>query len=423
MHSWWVSGRADRVCRAGRAACSLGLAASLAFGLAGPTAAQTSNPPEGLQFVADNVATASAAAAVAPLGAVPLLGPGGAPTRFSLNLPAGFAVTQVATGLKSPRFMAIDSAANLLVADAGGGAVYRYPNTNGAIVPSPDPPPPLISGLAAPSNVALAGGYVYVGETSAVARYAYDPSGAVGDREVVVPDLPTGGHGTRTVAFDPTDGSMYLAIGSSCNICDERDARRASIQRYAGDGSSGERFAWGLRNPVGLAFQPGSAALWTTVNERDNQGNEIPPDLVTVVRQGQNFGWPGCQPPDATPQDGAGPRDCSGITPPTIGLQAHGAPLGLAFYTGSAFPSDYANDLFVVQHGSWNRTPPAEPKVVRIHFDGQTPVSALDFMTGFQTPDGSRWGRPAGITVAADGSLLVSDDQAGAIYRLTYTQI
>ena len=122
--------------------------------------------------------------------------------------------------------------------------------------------------------------------------------------------------------------------------------------------------------------------MWATVNERDNQGDEIPPDLLTIVREGQNFGWPGCQPPAATPQDPG--RDCSGITPPTIGLQAHGAPLGLAFSTGQQFPPEYANDLFVVQHGSWNRDPPAEPKLVRIHFDGARPVSAQDFATGWQ---------------------------------------
>ena len=159
--------------------------------------------------------------------------------------------------------------------------------------------------------------------------------------------------------------------------------------------------------------------MWATVNERDNQGDEIPPDLVTIVREGQNFGWPGCQPPSATPQSPG--RDCSGITPPTIGLQAHGAPLGLAFYTGQQFPLDYSNDLFVVQHGSWNRTPPAEPKLVRIHFDAGRPVSAQDFATGWQTSDTNRWGRPAGVVVAPDGSLIVSDDQSGALYRIAYS--
>ena len=407
----WVSRRLP-LAAAAAALTAIGISVSA-------STAQPAPPPDGLQFVADNVATASAAMAMAPLSPVRLVDPNGTPTGVTVNLPSGFSMSRLATGLKAPRFLAFDDAGNLLVAAAGAGAIYRYPYVNGAVVPNTEVPPPLVSGLDAPSNVAFFGGALYVGETTAISRFAYDPAGGVGAREVVVPDLPAGGHNTRTVVFDPNDGSMYVAIGSSCNICDERDPRRASVQRYAIDGSGGSRFAVGLRNPVGLALQPGTGLLWATVNERDNQGNEIPPDLVTIVRQGQNFGWPGCQPPDAVPQDTA--RDCSAITPPTVGLQAHGAPLGLAFAGGPQLPADYANDLFVLQHGSWNRTPPAEPKVVRIHFDGYTPVAAMDFLTGFQSPDGGRWGRPAGITVAPDGALIVSDDQSGALYRVSYT--
>jgi glucose/arabinose dehydrogenase len=306
--------------------------------------------------------------------------------------------------------MQFDAAGNLLVADAGAGRIYRYPASNGAIDPSSQPPAPLIDRLDAPSNVALHDGYLYVGETRTISRYAYDPAGPAGVRETVVGDLPRGGHSTRTVVFGP-DGAMFVSIGSSCNICDEQDSRRAAIGRYAADGSGYERFAYGLRNAVGLAIQPSTGLLWATVNERDNQGNEIPNDLVTIVRTGENFGWPGCQPPQATPQEAG--RDCSGITPPTIGIQAHSAPLGLAFYTGQQFPADYQNDLFVIQHGSWNRTPPAPPKLMRVHFDGARPVSVQDFATGWQRPDGSRWGRPAGVVVAPDGSLIVSDDDSG----------
>jgi glucose/arabinose dehydrogenase len=336
----------------------------------------------------------------------------------SLWLPSGFSISLVGGGLKRPRFMAFDDAGNLLVAAAGAGAVYRYPGADGSIQPTPQPPAALLSGLDEPSNVALSSGYLYVGETSAISRYRYDAAtGSVGAREVVVPDLPRGGHSTRTVLFGP-DGWMYVSVGSSCNICDETDERRAAVLRFAPDGSGYERFAWGLRNAVGLAIQPGSGLVWATVNERDNQGNEIPPDLVTIVEEGQNFGWPGCQPPAARPQEPG--RDCSGITPPTVGIQAHSAPLGLAFYTGHAFPPEYANDLFVVQHGSWNRQPPAAPKLLRIHFDGDQPVSAADFLTGWQDTDGNRWGRPVGVIVAPDGSLIVSDDQAGLLYRVSF---
>ncbi|HEV7663517.1 MAG TPA: PQQ-dependent sugar dehydrogenase [Chloroflexota bacterium] len=374
--------------------------------------------PSGFQFVADNATAAATAAAIAPLSPVGLNGVDGAATGKSVNLPAGFSIVQVASGLKNPRFMTFDDAGNLLVADAGRGAVYRYAAGGGSIAPSGQPPAPLVSGLEAPSNVVVHNGYLYIGETRTISRYAYDPNAAAGGREAIVSDLPTGGHSTRTVQFDAA-GAMYVSVGSSCNICDESDQRRAAILRFADDGSGQQVFARGLRNAVGLAIQPGSGLLWATVNERDNQGNEIPPDLVTIVAEGQNFGWPGCQPPNATPQDAG--RDCSAITPPTVGLQAHGAPLGLAFSTGQQFPGDYANDLFVIQHGSWNRQPPAEPKVVRLHFDGLRPVSAQDFATGWQMADGSRWGRPAGVVVAPDGSLIISDDQAGTLYRIAYS--
>ncbi len=378
----------------------------------------------GLQFVADNSATATAAASAAPLVAHPLGGLNGATALGSIALPSGFDIAQVAGGLQSPRFMAFDDAGNLLVADAGAGNVYRYPAAGGAIAATDQPPAPLVSGLEGPSNVALHDGYLYIGETRTISRYAYAASGepggpgAVGAREAVVPNLPRGGHSTRTVVFAP-DGRLYVSVGSSCNICDETDERRAAILGFDADGSGYERYAYGLRNAVGLAIQPGTGLLWATVNERDGQGNEIPPDLVTIVGQGQNFGWPSCQPPQAVPQDAG--RDCSAITPPTVGLQAHGAPLGLAFYTGQQFPANYANDLFVVQHGSWNRTPPAAPKLVRLHFEGALPTSAQDFATGWQTADERRWGRPAGVVVAPDGSLIVSDDQAGRLYRIFYT--
>ena len=255
----------------------------------------------GLQFVADNVATASAAARLAPLAPQLVGGLDGSESGRTVALPAGFSASQVAVGLQNPRFMAFDDAGNLLVADAKAGKVYRYGAAAGSITASDQPPAALVSGLEAPSNVALHDGYLYIGETRTISRYAYTAGGGVGQREAVVQNLPRGGHSTRTVVFGP-DGRMYVSVGSSCNICDETDERRAAILRFAPDGFflGYERFAYGLRNAVGLTVQPGTGLLWATVNERDNQGNETPPDLVTIVGQGQNFGWPGCQPPDAT---------------------------------------------------------------------------------------------------------------------------
>ncbi len=338
----------------------------------------------------------------------------------AMRLPAGFSISVAATGLQRPRFMTFDDAGSLLVADMAG-SVYRYPAANGAIAPSATPPRPLLTGLNGPSSLALlktdGGQYLYVGETTQISRYPYSSDGTLGAREAVASMPADGQHVTRTVAFGP-DGKMYVSVGSSCNICNESDERRAAILQYNPDGSGYTRFAWGLRNAVGLAFQPGTNTLWATVNERDNQGNDIPPDMVTIVGQGQNFGWPGCLPPNATPQQPG--ANCANITPPTMPIQAHAAPLGLSFYTGSQFPG-YNGSLFVAVHGSWNRQPPAEPKLLHVVFQNGQAVRVDDFATGWQLANGQRWGRPVGVVVAPDGSLIVSDDQAGVLYQVRYT--
>jgi len=334
----------------------------------------------------------------------------------TLQVPPGYSVSVVAAGLGDPRFMDVDTAGNLLVGTARQGIVYRFPFTEGQL----GEPEVLISGLEQPASVALFaaddGEYLYVGETTQVSRFRYSPAGPVADQEVIIPDLPTGGHRTRTVAFGP-DGMLYLAVGSSCNICLEEEPLRATVSRANPDGSDLEIIATGLRNPVGLDFQPESGVLWATVNERDNEGNEIPPDLVTIVDEGANYGWPACLPPDATPQEPG--ADCSGVIPPTVGIQAHFAPLGLAFLEGEGVPSDLDDDLIVVQHGSWNREPPAAPKLLLIDFEDGQPIGARDFVSGWQDASGERWGRPAGVIVAPDGSIIVSDDTNGLLYQIS----
>lgn len=334
---------------------------------------------------------------------------------LKLQAPEGYGVAVIAAGLQRPRFMTFDDAGNLLVAESGAGQVLRFPYADGVLGQSEV----LASGMEQPSNVALFTdgdqAYLYVSEPQQITRFAYDPAGPVGEQEAVVTGLPTGGHSTRTVRFGP-DGMMYMAVGSSCNICIEEDPIRATVSRLTPEGGNPEILATGLRNPVDLAFQPGTDLLWATVNERDNQGNEIPPDLVTIVQEGANYGWPYCQPPDATPQEAG--ADCSNITPPTIGIQPHSAPLGMTFLSGEAVPEDLSGDLVVAQHGSWNRQPPAAPKLLRIDFSDGQPVAATDFVTGWQDASGERWGRPAGVTLAPDGSLIVSDDLSGYLYRV-----
>jgi glucose/arabinose dehydrogenase len=336
-------------------------------------------------------------------------------TGLTLQAPDGYEVSVIATGLQRPRFTAFDDAGNLLVAESGAGQVVRFPYVNGVL----GEPEVLASGMERPSNVAVFTdgdqAYLYVSEPHQITRFPYDATGPVGEQEPIVTGLPTEGHNTRTVRFGP-DGMMYLAVGSSCNICVEDEPIRATVSRLTPQGGNPEILATGLRNPVDLAFQPGTNELWATVNERDNQGNEIPPDLVTIVHEGANYGWPYCLPPDATPQEPG--ADCSDITPPTVGIQAHSAPLGMTFLDGDAVPAELRGDLIVAQHGSWNRQPPAAPKLLLIEFENGQPVAARDFVTGWQDAAGERWGRPAGVTLAPDGSLIVSDDLSGMLYRV-----
>jgi len=237
-----------------------------------------------------------------------------------------------------------------------------------------------------------------------------------------VKSLPAGGgHWTRTVVFGP-DGRMYVSVGSSCNVCRESDRRRAAILRYAADGSGEEVFASGLRNAVGLAFRPGTGVLWATVNERDWRGDDVPPDYVTEVKEGTFHGWPDCMVVGgrAVPDDrfARGAR-CDRVTPPTVEIQAHSAPIGLAFYTGTQFPAEYRDSLFVAFRGSWNRAVATGYKVVRIRFRDGRPAGVEDFATGWL--DGaSSWGRPVDLIVGRDGALYLSDQGAGRIYRIHY---
>ena len=388
---------------------NLALLVGLVVGMVVPAAAQENWP----LLVVNDAETANPDLVDVPLAGAADLGLAGQTVR----LPPGYEISVVAAGLGRPRFMAFDDASNLLVAAAEEGAVLRFPYADGQLGEREV----LVSGLQRPSSVAFFtaedGTYLYVGEWHQVTRFAYDPAGPVGDPEVVIPNLPTeGAHWTRTVAFGP-DGKLYLSVGSSCNICIEAEPVRAAISRANPDGSDFEIMATGLRNAVGLTFQPGTDELWATVNERDMQGNELPPDLVTIVLEGATYGWPGCVPPDAAPQ--VPNADCSGVTPPTVAIQAHSAPLGLVFWEGDGVPEQFSGDLIVAQHGSWNRQPPAAPKLLRIDVEDGAPVAARDFATGWQNEAGERWGRPAGVVLAPDGSLIVSDDSNGMIYRIS----
>jgi glucose/arabinose dehydrogenase len=276
----------------------------------------------------------------------------------------------------------------------------------------------LLSGLTVPDSVVYRNGSLYVAEEGQVSRWSYNQSAvSVSGRRVVVSGLPVGGlHVTRTLAF-ALDGSMYVSVGSSCNECQDY-AGRAVIMHYKADGSGGTVYARGLRNAVGIAAQPKTGLLWADDNGQDLLGDNIPPDEIDLIRQGKNYGWPYCwgnQQKDPTLASAAG--YCAGTVSPAVSLQAHSAPIGVAFGTGTLLPARYRGGLFVAYHGSAYRSQATGYKVVYIPIDGTRAGAPQDVVTGWLSASGVR-GRPAGLAIAADGSLLISDDQGGAIYRL-----
>lgn len=347
----------------------------------------------------------------------------GAPLPAGLiSLPPGFSISVFTQGLDQPRMLTIGPDRQLYLAERGAGRIVRLPDLDqdGKV----DEIQVVAAELAAPSSLAFfKDGSLYVSETTRVLRLSSpDAQGAYQKRETIIADLPDGGHTTRTLIFSPDWQKLYVSIGSSCNVCFETDARRATIMQYNPDGSAGQIFAQGLRNAVGLAFRPGADQLWATNNGRDQLGDDLPPDTIQIVHQGQDFGWPGCHAGRIADPEYGSSGSCKAVAPPAVELQAHSAPLGLAFYTGAQFPTQYQGNLFVALHGSWNRSQPTGYKIVRIQFfDGNRPGPVQDFATGWLQDD-SAWGRPVDLITAADGSLLVSDDEGGIIYRITYNK-
>jgi len=353
-----------------------------------------------------------------------------APTRVippadTLNLPPGFGVSTFAQGLRDPRMMALGPDGQLYVAERGAGRIVRLPDRDGDGVA--DGVEVVAEGLDAPSSIAFyQDGSLYAGETKRVLRLSAPDEadeyirGVFQERETIVDGLPSGGHATRTVLFSPDGSALFVSIGSSCNVCVEEDARRAAIMRYNPDGSGGQVYAQGLRNAVGITFRPGTGELWATNNGRDWLGDDQPPETVYHLHEGDNAGWPYCHSGRIVDPDYGGPNSCDGVVAPAVEMQAHSAPLGLTFYTGAQFPEEYRGDLFVAFHGSWNRAVPTGYKVVRIPIQDGQAGQAQDFATGWLRANGSQWGRPVDVLTGADGSLFVSDDSGGSIYRIFY---
>jgi glucose/arabinose dehydrogenase len=331
-----------------------------------------------------------------------------------LRAPAGFHVATFAH-FAGVRFMVVGPDGAVYASSPELGEVVRFVDMGHGVA---DSSTIVASGLDTPHGLAFHGGALYVATHTAVLRLAG------GTKTVLNQYTGDGGHSTRTIVFGPPpDSAMYVSIGSSCNLCVEKDSDRAVVMRYDTDGSHGRVFARGLRNAVGLAIEPGTGALWATVNERDNiepNHENLPPDRLDIVRDGGDYGWPYCYGDHVPNPEYHDPARCASEIPPVLGFQAHSAPLGLTFLRdATTFPAEYRGDLLVAFHGSWNRRVPTGDKVVRVHVVNGRPTGYDDFITGWQRNNGTRWGRPVDVIVARDGSVLISDDAAGAIYRVT----
>jgi glucose/arabinose dehydrogenase len=351
------------------------------------------------------------------------------------DVPRGFAVSVFADHLSSARWMAVAPNGDVFLAEPteSGGRITLLRDTNGdGKADKTFTFLPASAGFVYPHGLAFHEGYLYVGDLRGIWRFPYkDGQTAAGAPEKVttkVADLrPRGNHVTRDIAFGP-DGTLYLALGSRDNISDFKPG--AQVFKVNADGSMSE-FASGIRNPVGIAVYPGTSTVYVTTNERDGLGDDLPPDYFTSVKQGGFYGYPyayiGKNPDPVWGAKDPGGKIASTITPDVL-FHAHSAPTGLVFYTGTNFPAEYRGDAFVSLHGSWNAGNPTGYKVVRVHFSGGKPENGYEnFATGFWNGMGDSgqpakvWGRPVGLAVAKDGSLLIADDTANVVWRVTYT--
>jgi glucose/arabinose dehydrogenase len=333
-----------------------------------------------------------------------------------INLPPGFAIDVYARGVEDARSMALAPSGVLFVGSREAGKVYALVDANGDH--RADEVHTIAKGLDSPNGVAFHEGSLYVAEIGRIWRYdgieqrLADPPQPV----LVKGDLPTETyHGWKFIRFGP-DGLLYFSVGAPCNVC-ETDDRHAAIFRMRPDGSGMETVARGVRNSVGFDWHPETKELWFTDNGRDMLGDDLPPDeLNRVTALGQHFGFPYCHGGDVQDPEFGAKHPCADFVPPMQKLGAHVAALGMRFYTGSMFPPRYRNQIFIAEHGSWNRSKEVGYRVTQVTLDAAGKVSSYEpFASGWLG-----WGRPVDVQVMPDGALLVSDDQANAIYRISY---
>jgi glucose/arabinose dehydrogenase len=356
------------------------------------------------------------------------------PANASPKAPPGFVVELFASGLDNPRLIRAAPNGDVFVAESGPGRVRVLRAAAAANAPEIRT---FAEDLYQPFGIAFwppgpNPRYVYIANTDAVIRFPYRPGDLkpAGPAETIVTGLPRGGHWTRDVVFSDDGTRMFVSVGSHSNAADrwinapwQSDEGRADVLVYTPEGRDKRFFATGLRNCVGMAVQPGTGDLWCSVNERDGLGDDLVPDFVTRMREGAFYGWPwfyiGANEDPRHP--GEQPALRSRVAVPDVLLQAHSASMEMTFYNGAQFPAQYRGDILVAFHGSWNRTRRTGYKIVRVLLkNGQPTGEYEDFLTGFVVNDRNVWARPVGVAVAVAGSLLVSEDGNGTIWRISY---
>jgi glucose/arabinose dehydrogenase len=361
------------------------------------------------------------------------------PADTQPKVPTGFKIELYASGFRDPRFLLTAPNGDTFVVESRANQikVLRDTNSDGKpdvtqIFAERDLNKPFGIAFYPPGNDPQ---FLYVANTDGVIRFPYRNGDlkARGPAEVLgahlsggAARLRSGGHWTRDIVFSSDGKKMYVSIGSRSNVSDNAaEADRARIFEFNPDGTDRKVFAWGIRNAVGIAFRPGSKELWMSTNERDEIGEDLPPDYISSVRPGGFYGWPwfyiGSHPDPR--HKGKHPELKDKVIIPDVLVQPHSASLNLCFYTGDQFPAEYKGDIFAAFHGSWNRMKRTGYKVVRVPFEhssGKVTGEYEDFVTGFVTPEGKVWGRPVGITVTRDGSLLISEDGNGTIWRVSH---
>lgn len=372
------------------------------------------------------------------------------PADAKPRLPSGFSAELIASGIDNPRVVRVAPNGDLFVADSEANQIRVYRLTKDSAKPAENGI--FAGGLNQPYGIAFypLGNdpqWVYVASSDSIVRFAYRNGDlkASGDPQTIVDNIPANHHWTRDIAFSPDGKTLYLSVGSGSNVAEDMgkrprggldawvkskplgaswgsEAGRAEVRAFDPDGKNGRVVATGLRNCSGMTVQPATGAPWCVVNERDALGDNVPAEYATSVREGAFYGWPWYYIGNNEDPRHKGERpDLAGKADiPDVLMQAHSAPLNIAFYDGQSFPPEYRGDAFVTLHGSWNRGNRTGYKVVRLLFkDGKPTGEYEDFMTGFVASNGEVWGRPVGVAVAGDGSLIVSEDGNGTIWRVT----